>query len=134
MPSTFVITNSSLQTGARIKARFWLACASFWLAASASTAAIPETAADPTRPPDAWLALQSQASSNQDDSEGARITVVGKSQRFAVVDGQLVKVGDVVHGLKVLAIRSSTVTVRENGHTRVLSLTPDVVKKNQGKP
>ncbi len=106
----------------------------------ASTGALrAETVSDPTRPPDAWLALQPQAAptglpTDPTDGAGARVTVLGRTSRFAVVDGQVVKVGDVIRGAKVVAISAETVTLQESGGRRVLSLTPGVVKKNRGKP
>ncbi len=110
-----------------------LAC----LVLGSTTALGADTVADPTRPPDAWLALQPQAAglpTDLPDSAGARVTVLGPTKRFAVVDGQVVKVGDVIKGAKVIAISAQTVTLQENGSRRVLSLTPGVVKKSRGKP
>lgn len=98
-------------------------------------------AADPTRPPDAWLALQPPAPDSgvpQNPDSGARVTVTGaKNHRYAVVDGQVVKPGDEVNGAKVVGIKANAVTLKQNDSRQVLSLTPGVqkiVKKSARRP
>ena len=93
-----------------------------------------QTLVDPTRPPAAWLALQpggagAAALGDQDASSGVRVTVVGRTKKFAVIDGQVVKPGDSYNGTKVLAIKPGEVVVRENDAAKSLKLAPGVVKK-----
>lgn len=91
-----------------------------------------DTRPDPMRPPEAWLALQPKKAApttDADDNSGARVTIIGKQQRYAVVDGQVVKPGDMVNGAKVLSIQPNSVTVRQNDGRKHLSLTPGVEKK-----
>ena len=99
-----------------------------------------QTAPDPTRPPEAWLALQPQvvvapgAAPEIYEASGVTVTVTGKNRRYALVDGQVVKAGDMVNGARVLAINPNTVTVRQNDARKVLSVAPGVVKKSAPLP
>lgn len=93
-----------------------------------------QTAPDPTRPPEAWLALQPQlavpgAMLNVDQDSGVKVTVTGKNRRYALVDGQLVKTGDIVNGARVVAISPNTVTLQQNNARTVMSVAPGVAKK-----
>lgn len=97
-----------------------------WFAGAAG-----QTLSDPTRPPAAWLALQPGGGDigDQDASSGLRLTVVGKTKKFALIDGQVVKPGDIYNGSKVLAIKPGEVVVRDNEVSRSLKVTPGVEKK-----
>ena len=95
-----------------------------------------QTAPDPTRPSEAWLALQPQvvvapgAAPEVYEASGVTVTVTGKNRRYALIDGQVVKIGDIVNGARVLAINPNTVTVRQNNARKVLSVAPGVEKKS----
>ena len=86
---------------------------------------------DPTRPPPAWQALQPGATgaADQDAASGLRLTVVGRTRKFAIIDGQVVKPGDTYDGSKVLVIKSGEVVVQDNAASKSLKLTPGVEKK-----
>ena len=88
------------------------------------------TLTDPTRPPDAWLAAQGSYVTDDDASSG-QVLLLGRTRRFAVIDGQLVKPGDTLNGAKVLAIRpNGVVVVEENAEPQLLKLTPAIEKKS----
>ena len=96
------------------------------------TAAWGATLSDPTLPPPAWLAAQSTAPGaaapvEQNVSPGLRLTLVGPSRKFALINGQVVKPGDVYNGSRVLAIKSGKVVVEDA--SKSLNLAPGVEKK-----
>ena len=91
---------------------------------------------DPTVPPAVWLAVQERAAvavpGKKGDSEAEKVSrvsviVVGKARRFALVDGKVVRVGDVLNETKVTAIRPDRVAMADG--TKSLSATPDVEKR-----
>ena len=103
---------------------------------TASLLAIPPShaanIADPTRPPDAWLATRdgTEATKQEKDSPGgARVAIIGKRQRYAVIDGQVVKAGDAIGDGTVDAIRPDGVVIRQGDDKKMLSMTPGVEKK-----
>ena len=105
-----------------------------WLCLGAAGTAQAQALADPTRPPDAWLAVQPAATSTDaapstNADSGAHVTVTGKNHRYAVVDGQVVKPGDQINGARVVAIKANAVTLKQNDSRQVLSLPPGVEKK-----
>ena len=105
-----------------------------WFCLGAAGTAQAQAVADPTRPPDAWLAAQpaapqTDAAPAQSADSGAHVTVTGKNRRYAVIDGQVVKPGDQINGARVVAIKANSVTLKQNDSRQVLSLTPGVEKK-----
>lgn len=94
------------------------------------TLAHAESFSDPTRPPQAWLNAHGLGGEKADsnDISGARVVVIGKHQRFAVVDGQVVKSGDNTENGQVVSIQSNTVVVKQGDERKSLSLTPGVEK------
>ena len=84
---------------------------------------------DPTLPPPAWLAAQAgtAATVEQDTSTGVQLVLIGKSRKLAVIDGQVVKPGDIHNGSKVLAIKPGEVVLQDA--SKSLKLTPNVEKK-----
>ncbi len=91
------------------------------------------TLSDPTRPPAAWLAAMQPdiqgvaAKVGQGGSSGVQLILVGKTRKLALVNGQVVKPGDIYNGSKVLAIKPGEVVVQDA--SKSLKLTPDVEKK-----
>ena len=92
-----------------------------------------ETArSDPTVPPPAWTALQPAAPVDaalvkHDESSGMRMILIGPARQFAIIDGKVVKPGDVHNGSKVLAIKAGEVVMQDG--SKSLRVTPGVVKK-----
>lgn len=91
-----------------------------------------ETRVDPTIPPPVWLALQPNVTGNaalvnQDASSGLQMILVGRTRRFAMIDGQFLKRGETYNGSKVLDIKSSEVSLDDA--SKSLQLTPSVEKR-----
>lgn len=109
----------------------WLACG-LMLASSVRA----ETLRDPTRPPDAWLAMQAGASVPAASAQqaGAHVAVIGSSRRYAVIDGQTVTTGDVVNGARVVSISPAHVTLVDQTGRRTLPLASGVEKRPAASP
>jgi hypothetical protein len=105
------------------------------------TAAWGDTRFDPTMPPAAWWAAQSNAPATtpatatapaagtvatQDESSGVQLILIGASRRFALIDGQVVKAGDAYNGSKVVAIKPNEVVTQDP--SKSLLLIPGVKK------
>ncbi|NJD36053.1 MAG: hypothetical protein FIA96_14685 [Betaproteobacteria bacterium] len=88
------------------------------------------TAGDPTEPPVAWLAAQPPAPGVTAGTVNAlpktQMIVSGKSRKFALIDGEIVKVGDQYKGSKVVAIKADKVVMEDA--SKSLRVTPEVEK------
>ncbi len=96
--------------------------------ASGAWAAAP---GDPTEAPPVWVAAQSGASGAAPmATSGAepRVQVIlsGRSRRVAVIDGEVLKVGDQYKGSKIVDIRANEVVMDDAAKS--LGVTPDVEK------
>ena len=81
---------------------------------------------DPTRPPSATAGVA---------IPGARGPVlqsvlIGRGRNYAVIDGQIVRLGGEYAGAKLVAISESEVTLRTGASTKVLRLFPGIEKKS----
>lgn len=88
-------------------------------------------ARDPTVPPAEWLAAQparADAGAKSAGGETARVQMIvtGKSRRFALVNGRLVKVGDAISDTRVVAVRPDRVVTEEGAKS--LGIMPGVSK------
>ena len=101
---------------------------------AASLPGLCQTLADPTRPPAAWLASKSGAALPEVES-GPRLQslILGGTQKYAIIDGQLVGVGDTLKDGRVVAVRATEVVVRTEQGNQTLKLFPDV-EKHVAKP
>lgn len=109
--------------------KYLLLCA---LSQGALGSARAQSVPDPTRPPAAWLATQpggAAMTAEQDSGAGLRILVIGKSRKFAVADGQVLRPGDDYDGAKVRAIGPDGLVVQEDTGSRTLKLAPGIEKK-----
>lgn len=129
----------------------WLipALALLWL-----TNAWSATRSDPTRPPPGWLAAQPAAAvaragqpnaqgavsqagqpnadgvapqAGQANTPGLQLILIGKTRKFAVIDGEVVKPGDTYNGSKVVRIDAGEVVVQDP--SKSLKVNPAVEKK-----
>lgn len=99
------------------------------------SAAWGETLSNPTLPPPAWVAAQSSArgvalpivDQEQGALAGMQVILIGPSRKFAMIDGQMVKPGDMYNGSKVLAIRPGEVVLQDS--SKSLKLNSSVEKK-----
>lgn len=107
------------------------------LAALGLALSMPAVAgADPTQVPAAWLAANPPpAAPGQEAAKPAgetapdrvRVLVLGKKQRLAIVNGQVVHPGDTLGGAKVTGIQSGGVAVEDPDKS--LKLLPGVEKR-----
>jgi len=91
-----------------------------------------ESTKDPTVPPAVWLAAQPSApgAAPQDVvviASRVQMILVGKTRRFALIDGKVVKAGDVFNDSKVLAIKADKVMTEDAAKS--LGMMPNVEKK-----
>ena len=87
---------------------------------------------DPTQPPAVWVAAQPAAPgaapvTTGEPSSAMQMVVISQSRKFAVIDGEIVKVGDEYKGSKVVAIRADKVVLEDA--KKSLTMMPDVAKK-----
>lgn len=94
---------------------------------------LADTLPDPTRPPDAWLALQPATAdspqASKGDEAGLSVIVLGPTRKFAIIDGQLVRQGHSANGVRLVSLRSESAVVQTDNSTDRLSMSPAVVKK-----
>jgi hypothetical protein len=89
---------------------------------------------DPTRPPQAWLDAQLKAAgaataAEQEVAPHLQSLLIGPSRRYAIIDGQLLGVGDTFRDARVVAVRPTEVVLRSERGTQTLRLFPDVEKR-----
>lgn len=83
---------------------------------------------DPTRPPNMSPGASPGASGAGPILQAVRIS---HGRTLAIVDGQSVRVGDTVGGLKVLRITEGGVVLGGGGQSRTLTLFPEVQKRGR---
>ena len=90
---------------------------------------------DPTRPPDSVLRQAAGAAGPRSAAALAaepetgpqlQLVLVGANRRFALIDGELVGVGDKVRDAKVRAVKGDQVELRSDAGKETLKLYPDV--------
>jgi len=88
---------------------------------------------DPTRPPQAWLTAQQKAAgvpaAEQEILPRLQSLLIGPSRTYAIIDGQLLGVGDRFRDARVVAVRPAGVVLRSKSGTQTLKLFPDVEKR-----
>ncbi len=108
--------------------RWWLPMLAFFWFPCASGVSL----SDPTLPHPAWLAIHqpppaAENLTQQEATSKARLTIVGESRKFAIVDGQLVKPGDNYKGSRVLDIKAGEVVMQNK--SKSLQVNPLINKK-----
>ena len=88
---------------------------------------------DPSRPPQAWLAPPSKAPGAPGSAEAERppqlqSLLIGPSRKYAIIDGQLVGVGDAFRDGRVVAVTSAGVVLSSERGKETLSMFPNVQK------
>ena len=115
----------------RFRTRFIVAA----LALGSGAAAWGQGLLDPTRPPQAWLDAQPKVAGAAAGAEleeavpQLQSLVIGPSRRYAIIEGQLVGVGDTFKDARVVAVRPTEVVLRSERGTQTLRLFPDVEKR-----
>ena len=100
----------------------------------ASMAAWAQPILDPTRPPPDWLptkpgaeGIASPSAANGGEAPPQlQSLLVSSSRRFAIIEGQLLTVGDAFRDSRVVEVRSTEVLLRSERGTQTLKLFPDV--------
>jgi len=89
---------------------------------------------DPTRPPQEWLAAQPKVAGtpsafDQEAPPHLQSLLIGPSRNYAIIDGQLVGVGDTFNDARVVKVSPSEVVLRSERGIQTLRLFPDVEKR-----
>jgi len=87
-----------------------------------------ESLTDPTRP----LLNVSPVQETQGLLPRLSAIVIGRHTRYALIDGVVIRVGEQIGGLEVVAIESMRVKLRRNASLVELGLHPGVRKKKHG--
>ncbi len=98
-----------------------------------TASALGETRIDPTVIPSAWLAAQPTAPGAativaKEPTPIVQLIVIGKSRKFAVIDGQVVKSGEILNDSQIVDIKSGEVVTKDS--SKSLKLNPSVEKKS----
>ncbi|MFW6414865.1 MAG: general secretion pathway protein GspB [Thermodesulfobacteriota bacterium] len=104
--------------------------AASWMLPSPASA---DSISDPTRPDFGNTRSRGSASSTQPDKPSWDLSCIiySTSRRLAVVNGQILHVGDSVKGGKVLDINPDSVVLSYRGKRRVLQLVSGMQGKNR---
>jgi MSHA biogenesis protein MshK len=108
----------------RLLARYGLCglCGLFALGAQA------QPLQDPTRPPSRLL--PASAGAQADSAPQLQSILIGRAaggRQVAVIDGDTVRVGDLVRGARVVSMTATTVQLQRGGKREVLTLTAPAV-------
>lgn len=89
--------------------------------------------ADPTRPAPEWLAAQPPVPGGEvvgnSSAPRVQVIVIGRSRKFAIIDGQLIRYGDTYNGSRLAGIHPDGVVMQKDGSKEKLSMSPAVEKK-----
>jgi MSHA biogenesis protein MshK len=81
---------------------------------------------DPTRPPASLMGPGDAQEPIRAAPPVLQSIMIGKSGRFAIIDGERVEIGSTYRDAKVVRISEDEVVLREGGSTQVLKMYPDV--------
>jgi hypothetical protein len=100
---------------------------------SRSAAQTPQTQ-DPTRPADVWLAAAASAPGTSGapadaPAQGLRVLVIGATRRLAVIDGQVVHLGESYQGAKLVGLDAQGARLKTPRATVNLQITPAARKQ-----
>lgn len=98
-----------------------------------TTSVSAESRIDPTIIPPAWLAVQPTTPDVatvvvKEPTPIVQLIVIGKSRKFAVIDGQVVKSGEILNESQIVDIKSGVVVTKDS--SKSLKLNPSVEKKS----
>ena len=96
------------------------------------TSAWGESRIDPTVIPPAWLAAQPTPTGAatvvaKEPTPIVQLIVIGQSRKFAVIDGQVIKSGEILNESQIVDIKSGEVVTKDR--SKSLKLNPSVEKK-----
>jgi hypothetical protein len=106
------------------------------LAMGAVSAAWGQALSDPTRPPPAWMAAHAKAApgtmmgdgTNAEPAPRLQSLLLGRSHKYAIIDGQLVAVGESFRDGKLVQVRPGEAVLQTKLGRQTLKLFPDVQK------
>ncbi|MBI2752907.1 MAG: hypothetical protein HYX46_05265 [Betaproteobacteria bacterium] len=89
---------------------------------------------DPTRPPQEWLDAQPKVAGapsafEQEAPPHLQSLLIGPSYKYAIIDGQLVGVGDTFNDSRVVKVSPTEVVLRSERGIQTLKLFADVDKR-----
>ena len=94
---------------------------------------LADSLADPTRPTSEWLAAQPPAPGAEAVAQvapsGLQVLVLGPTRKFAIIDGQLVRLGETYKGAKLVGFHADGVVMQKDGSKEMLSMSPAAIKK-----
>lgn len=115
----------------KINAIFIVNCAALLVLTSFFSMA--QSISDPTRPP-SNTAMQNVANAQVDIGFTLSAVFQKAQKRYAIINGDVVKTGDVFDGMKVIKISEKQVTLQEdlvNGETIILDILPTAFSKTK---
>lgn len=83
---------------------------------------------DPTRPPQTGTMGRIGAGAVTPSTERIQMLLIGESRKYAIVDGVLLKPGDLHNQWRLSIINPESVVMRNASGTRVIRVSPSVVK------
>lgn len=89
---------------------------------------------DPTRPPQEWLDARPKVAGappafDLEAPPHLQSLLIGPSRNYAIIDGQLVGVGDMIHDARVVKVSPSEVLLQSERGIQTLKLFADVEKR-----
>ena len=88
--------------------------------------------ADPTRPAPTWLAAQPKVTGEivleKNAVPSVQMLLIGKSRKYAIIDGQIIKPGGNYNGSRVVAIKSGLVVLQGDDALQTLKMHPTIEK------
>jgi MSHA biogenesis protein MshK len=117
--------------GSRFAYRGAAGCLLAALALLCAATAQGETLSDPTRPADAWLAAQAKSGSTsleQNATPKLQLLLIGPSRKFAIINGQTVRIGDTYKDSRLVAVRPGEVVLQDDKSLHTLKIYPGIRK------
>ena len=94
-----------------------------------------EGMSDPTRPAAAWLAAQQPHAPGAEvvvaepATPGIHIVVIGRTRKFAMVNGQAIRPGETYNGSRLVGVNDDGAVWQRDGRQEKTSMSPDVEKR-----
>jgi MSHA biogenesis protein MshK len=93
---------------------------------AASSMAVAQTLRDPTRP--AGASARGAAGKPEQSGWVLQSVLISPERRYAIINGEVVRIGGSVAGAELVAVAAERVTLRTPEGLRVINLFPDVTR------
>jgi MSHA biogenesis protein MshK len=93
---------------------------------TATSMAVAQTLRDPTRP--AGASARSAAGKPEQSGWILQSVLISPERRYAIINGEVVRIGGSVGGAELISIAAERVTLRTPEGLRIISLFPDVTR------